>query len=255
MAARKADNHRRCLLAGALTGMAVLGAAAFYNLGRPLWVPAARRLQGRRSVKSVLALYEDSVTARLAPAFAAAGVAFPPGRIALLAMKQERKLELWVQERGQPQDAPFTYIRDYDILKASGVAGPKLREGDRQVPEGLYKVEGLNPNSSYHLSMKLNYPNSFDLQHARAEGRTEPGSNIFIHGKAVSVGCLAMGDEAIEELFVLAAKLDRGAVKVVIAPRDPRVRALEADPQAMPAWTAELYRMILAEFRKYPRPA
>ena len=79
----------------------------------------------------------------------------------------------------------------------------KLREGDRQVPEGLYRLIGRNPNSNYHLSMKLDYPNSYDPRHAKREGRSNPGSNIFIHGKSLSVGCLAMSGEAIEAFFVL----------------------------------------------------
>ena len=71
------------------------------------------------------------------------------------------------------------------------------------MPEGVYRIVALNPNSSYHLSMKLDYPTEFDLSKARAEGRTRPGSDIFIHGKAVSIGCVAVGDDAIEEIFVL----------------------------------------------------
>jgi murein L,D-transpeptidase YafK len=115
----------------------------------------------------------------------------------------------------------FHLIRDYYIQVASGGAGPKLRQGDRQVPEGIYRIVKLDPNSHYHLSMKLNYPNEFDLLHARQDGRKAPGSNILIHGKAVSIGCLAMGDEAIEELFVLTEHVGVEKVKVVIAPHDP----------------------------------
>lgn len=246
------SSHRRYFLTGVLAATATLGGTAFYSWGRPVWVPAVRVLQGPQTVASVLERFEEPVAARLVPYFEAAGVSYPPRKITLLALKQERKLELWAQ--GREAGAPFTFIRDYDIMKASGIAGPKLREGDRQVPEGLYEVEGLNPNSSYHLSMKLNYPNSFDLKHAKAEGRTQPGSNIFIHGKAVSVGCLAMGDEAIEELFVAAAQVNWGDVKVVIAPRDPRIKVIKADPETMPDWTPDLYKSIIAEFRKYPRP-
>ena len=91
----------------------------------------------------------------------------------------------------------------YPIQGASGDIGPKLIEGDRQVPEGLYEIIGFNPNSSYHISMQLNYPNDFDLKHASAEGRDHSGNNIFIHGKDESIGCLAMGDAAIDFLLVV----------------------------------------------------
>jgi murein L,D-transpeptidase YafK len=74
--------------------------------------------------------------------------------------------------------------------------------------------------------MKLNYPNSFDLQHAGREDRTKPGSNIFIHGRTASIGCLAMGDPAIEELFVLVQKVGHEHVLVLISPHDARKRSL-----------------------------
>lgn len=254
MPRKKPNHHRRLFLTGAFAAAASLSLGSIYAFGRPYWVPAMRKITGKQTVSSVLDHYGESASARLTPFFEDAGVAFPPQRITLLAMKQERKLEVWAQGETKTQgEGPFTFIRDYDVRKASGVAGPKLREGDRQVPEGIYEIEGLNPNSSYHLSMKLNYPNSFDLKHARAEGRSEPGSNIFIHGNALSVGCLAMGDKVIEELFVLTALTGRERVKVAIAPRDPRRKVLKIDPKSMPAWTSELYEAIAAEFKKYPR--
>lgn len=154
-------------------------------------------------------------------------------------------LELWAHDSLLP-----SYIRTYAIKAQSGNAGPKLSEGDRQVPEGRYRIAGLNPNSSFHLSMKLNYPNAFDLIHADAEGRDNPGSNIFIHGKASSVGCLAMGDPAIEELFVLVNEVGSECVSVVIAPTDPRLGALHR-VEHLP-WTDELYAEIEHEFSRYP---
>jgi len=108
-------------------------------------------------------------------------LSYPPREVTFIALKQEKKLELWARGSGE-----FRFIRDYDIQAASGVAGPKLRQGDRQVPEGIYPHRGLNPNSHYHLSMKINTPNEFDLFHAWEEGRADPGSDIFIHGKAAS---------------------------------------------------------------------
>jgi hypothetical protein len=106
----------------------------------------------------------------------------------------------------------------------------------------LYRIEGLNPNSTYHLSLKLNYPNDFDLKHAAIEGRSNPGSNIFIHGKAVSIGCLAMGDATIEELFVLAADVGKDNISVGIAPSDPRSTSLSTS--AEPEWVSVLYQRL-----------
>ncbi|MGZ8916502.1 MAG: L,D-transpeptidase family protein [Methylobacter sp.] len=171
-------------------------------------------------------------------------MSYPPREVIFIALKREKKLELWARDSGE-----FRFIRDYYIQAASGVAGPKLRQGDRQVPEGIYRIAGLNPNSHYHLSMKINYPNEFDLFHAWQEGRADPGSDIFIHGKTASIGCLAMGDEAIEELFVLTALVGAENVKVVIAPHDPRVYPLKVDSEELPEWTPELYSIISREIK------
>jgi len=194
---------------------------------------------GQRTVEDVLFDYGPFVRNQLLPEFAKAGLSYPPREITLLALKRERRLELWARN-----DGPFRHVRDYDIQAASGVKGPKLRQGDRQVPEGIYQIVSFNPNSNYHLSMKLNYPNEFDLYHAQLEGRSNPGSDIFIHGRAVSIGCLAMGDEAIEQLFVLAAHTGRENIRVVIAPNDPRALPLNPDDPDLPEWTPELYAMI-----------
>jgi hypothetical protein len=200
-------------------------------------------LIGQRTVDDVLYSYAPYAVDQLKPYFDKAGVAYPPRELTLIGLKEERKLEVWARgEKGK-----FKFIRNYDIKAASGKKGPKLRQGDKQVPEGVYRVVRLNPNSNYHLSMKLNYPNEFDLAHAEMEGRTQPGSDIFIHGKAVSAGCLAMGDEAIEELFVLAAHVGAENISVVIAPHDPRTRSLSANEPGLPSWTGELYDQIAGE--------
>ena len=105
--------------------------------------------------------------------------------------KLERELELWAR-----QGSRFELIRIYPICYFSGQLGPKLREGDEQTPEGFYFVtpEQLNPNSRFHLSFNIGYPNRYD----RAHGRT--GAAIMVHGNCVSIGCFAMTDPIIEEL-------------------------------------------------------
>lgn len=195
--------------------------------------------KGSRSLKSVLKVVGADARRSLRADFARAKVSYPPKSLTLLAIKSTHQLEVWANSK----TATPTLIRRYPVLAASGVAGPKQREGDRQVPEGIYRIIGLNPNSSYHLSMKLNYPNAFDLKHARAEGRDQPGSNIFIHGKAVSIGCLAMGDVAIEQLFTLIHDVGQRHVQVIIAPTDPRQQALQT-PKNSPTWVSTLYQNI-----------
>ncbi|SMY35274.1 L,D-transpeptidase family protein [Photobacterium andalusiense] len=202
---------------------------------------------GSRTITDVMERYTPFVEPRLKRYFENVGLTYPPQNIALFAMKQERNVELWAQEKGK-----WSYVKRYDIQKMSGHMGPKMREGDKQVPEGVYQVSLLNPNSRYHLSMKLNYPNEFDRKYAQLEGRTSPGSNIFIHGKEASVGCLAMGDYAIEELFLLAERTGIDNIEVLISPHDPRKGKLLA-ANTQPYWTKILYRDIEQHARKFNR--
>lgn len=166
----------------------------------------------------------------------------------LVGVKDARRLEVWA--RGRDETAA-RHVTDYPVLAASGLAGPKLREGDRQVPEGVYRLEGLNPNSRFHLSMKVSYPSAFDLGHARTEGRTSPGSDIFIHGGARSVGCLALGDPAIEELFLLVSELGLGRVRVLLCPSDPRAPFVRTGAESLPAWLPELDAQLDAELTRF----
>jgi murein L,D-transpeptidase YafK len=143
-------------------------------------------------------------------------------------------------------------IKTYPVLAASGAAGPKLREGDNQVPEGLYRISLLNPNSRFHLSLRVNYPNEFDRNMAALDGRTRLGGDIMIHGNAVSIGCLAIGDEGAEDLFVLAARTRLEHLNVIIAPLDLRRRKAPAKNEKTPRWVEQLYGNIRDEINNYP---
>ena len=202
-----------------------------------------------RSAKSAVAEYGPAARKRLAPAFRSAGVAYPPAKVMLAAIKDDQALEVWASRHGA-----WHYIRTYRILGTSGHAGPKLREGDRQIPEGVYHVETLSANTAFHLAMLLDYPNSFDREHAMKDGRTNLGGSIFIHGGSRSVGCLAMGDRTAEDLFVLAADTGLQNVTVVIAPSDPRTGPLRPTREDEPSWLPELYETIGRQFTGLPRP-
>ena len=202
-----------------------------------------------RTVADVVRALGPQARARLQPHFERAGVAYPPRTATFVALKAERRFELWAEDaRGQH------FVREYEIQAASGRLGPKLVEGDLQVPEGLYRVLFLNPTSSYHLSMKLDYPNAFDRRQAARDGRTQLGGDIFIHGRAVSIGCIALGDPAIEELFVLAHDVGVPRLKAVLAPRDfRRQRPDAAGLRPDLPWLPELYAQLERELRKYSR--
>jgi murein L,D-transpeptidase YafK len=117
--------------------------------------------------------------------------------------KREGELELWLGGK----DGGYRLFRTYPICNFSGQLGPKRRQGDNQAPEGFYRVARgqLNPASSYHLSFNLGYPNAYE----RAHGYT--GDFLMVHGNCVSIGCYAMGDPAIEEIYtVVEAALRAG---------------------------------------------
>ncbi len=198
-----------------------------------------------------VAQYGPTARTRLAPYFAAAGVPYPPDRFALLGFKQERELHLLAAGPGQP----LTFVRAYPILGASGVLGPKLREGDLQVPEGVYPIDYLNPNSIAHLSIGLGYPNAYDRARAAEDGRDTLGSAIMIHGGVSSNGCLAIGDRGAEELFVLAADAGWDDALVVLSPVDFRRSALPAT-SGRPAtrWVGDLYARLRAQLAPLPTP-
>jgi murein L,D-transpeptidase YafK len=120
-----------------------------------------------------------------------------PGDIFLRWLKREAMLELWARN----PHGRFRLVAAYPILASSGEFGPKRREGDRQVPEGFYEIDRFNPNSRFHLSLGLNYPNASDRVLA---DREKPGGGIFIHGNNVSIGCAPIGDDAIEEVYLAA---------------------------------------------------
>lgn len=173
-----------------------------------------------RTVEQVVAALGGTVGGRLRPAFARAGVAYPPPRLVLVGYKAERRLDVHAPDA----TGRLRRVLGYPILAASGGPGPKRREGDLQVPEGFYRIESLNPNSRFHLSLRVNYPNAEDTARARDEGRdlATLGGDIMIHGGAASVGCLAMGDPAAEDLFVLAQRTGLENVDLILTPGDFR---------------------------------
>lgn len=158
------------------------------------------------------------------------------GSLAIRVFKNERRVEV---------AAPgWKASRVYEMTAFSGRLGPKLREGDGQIPEGIYSIEYLNPNSLYHLSLKVSYPNAEERARAKKEGRTNLGGDIMIHGRNVSVGCVAIGDEAIEEVFYLVNAVGCKNVKVIIAPYDLRKGRQDVLEKSDLAWYPDLCRQL-----------
>jgi murein L,D-transpeptidase YafK len=159
-------------------------------------------------------------------------LSFNKFQLFLRGFKKEQVLEVWVKEKGKEE---FVLLHTYEFCTTSGTLGPKRKEGDLQIPEGVYYINHFNPQSNFYLSLGLNYPNASDkiLSHA-----TKPGGSIYIHGNCVTIGCIPITDDKIKELYVLAVesrnngqekipvhvfptKLDDGAVEKLIAEHSP----------------------------------
>lgn len=147
----------------------------------------------------------SEVTARVSPSLEEslreAGLSWG-SPVFLRIFKEERELEVWVR-KGES----FQKFRSYPVAAMSGTLGPKLREGDGQAPEGFYYVpsSAMLPTSRYHLAFNIGFPNRYD----ESKGRT--GSFIMVHGAEASIGCFAMTDAKIEEIYLLCeAALGKG---------------------------------------------
>jgi murein L,D-transpeptidase YafK len=233
---------RRIHLLVAVLGLAVC-AIPFRAQLRTAASVVMSRLRVKKTVADRLAEFEAVVRNRLAPRFQEIKVEYPPARMILAGLKHEKRLEVWVAGR----ESNFRLLKTYPILGASGTIGPKLTEGDGQVPEGFYKIESLNPNSAFHVALRVNYPNQFDRDKGKLDGRSRLGSDIMVHGNTCSVGCLAMGNEAAEELFALAANTGIENIRVILSPVDFRQRELPPKMPPVPKWTSELYADLRRE--------
>lgn len=141
----------------------------------------------------------DNRESELKQQFESKKLSWPVKSIYLRSFKYNSNLEVWVKQK--PTDT-FTLFKTYRICALAGTMGPKRMEGDYQVPEGIYYINEFNANSTYHLSLGLNYPNPSDKI---LSDSLRPGSEIFIHGSCVTVGCIPITDPQIEELYVLAS--------------------------------------------------
>ncbi len=146
---------------------------------------------------------EDSVKRQ----FEKQNLVWPPAEMYVRSFKYDRQLEIWV--KGDSKE-PFKLFKTYKVCMQSGTMGPKRMEGDYQVPEGFYYINEFNPNSAYHLSLGLNYPNTSDRI---LSDEVRPGGNIYIHGNCVSTGCIPLMDLPMEEVFIIASAVKDRAMQ------------------------------------------
>ena len=127
------------------------------------------------------------------------GLQWPAKYVYIRSFKYDALLEVWVKNDVREQ---YKLFKTYRVCMQSGTMGPKRFQGDYQVPEGFYYINEFNPNSNYHLSLGINYPNASDRI---LSDSLRPGGEIYIHGSCVSVGCIPLTDDQIEELYIIAS--------------------------------------------------
>jgi murein L,D-transpeptidase YafK len=208
------------VLAVAIAGLIV------YAWGGALWHPLFAKLNGQYSVGDRIA-----DIAKRQPDLD--GMRF--SNVSIVVYKQPRMVRVY--NNG-------VFWEECPMTAWSGNRGPKLKEGDGQIPEGIYHVEALNPNSSYYLSLRVSYPNDDDRRRSSLLGIADLGGDIYIHGKNASIGCIAIGDHAIERLFYAVEKSGYAHVSVVIAPQ------IEFDESLRHSAYSPLYENIYREIAR-----
>src|SRR6476659_105036 len=131
--------------------------------------------------------------------FQAKGLKWPAKYVYIRSFKYDAQLEVWV--KNEPKEK-YRLFKTYKVCMQSGTMGPKRLQGDYQVPEGFYYINEFNPHSNYHLSLRLNYPNASDRI---LSDSLRPGNAIYIHGSCVSVGCIPVTDDEIEEIYIVSS--------------------------------------------------
>jgi hypothetical protein len=225
----------------------IIVVAIFLKYGRSVYMPVINKMKGNETVESRISSIQGEVWNRLENNLNLAGYKMDyPNEIILVAFKEERVLQVYSKDYNG-----IKLIKEYPFTAFSGELGPKLKEGDKQIPEGIYKVEYLNPNSSFYLSIKVSYPNEFDKSKTELSDIADMGGDIFIHGKSATIGCIPIGDEAIEEVFLLTQKAINNGVKVIISPRDFRTNSEYPKIEGID-WESELYDKIRNEIKTLP---
>jgi len=142
----------------------------------------------------------DEKEGKVRELFTKKNLSFTGFQLFLRVFKKEQQLEVWIKEKDA---STYVLLHTYDLCATSGVLGPKRKEGDLQIPEGIYTINHFNPVSNFHLSLGINYPNASDKI---LSDKQHPGGAIYIHGNCVTIGCMPITDDKIKELYVLAVE-------------------------------------------------
>ncbi len=198
----------------------------------------------KMTVQKAIATYGPSAREVLRERCKAAGISYPPKRLTLIGLKQEKLLFLF------GGDNQMKLIGSFPLVSYSGTLGPKLKQGDLQIPEGIYRITGLE---SYNmLALSVNYPNQQDRLNAVADHRTKLGSDILVHGGSLSTGCLVVSNEDMEQVFVAVNDVGCTNTSLIVAPCDLRKTKPAIDLSKQPKWVPDLYKSIRERMLHYP---
>lgn len=168
-------------------------------------------------------------------------------RLAILVFKSERSVEVWAQYTS-PDRADL--LREYPIAGLSGGPGPKLREGDKQIPEGVYRLKRLKDNA-----LELDFPNEFDMKMARKDGRMKLGGGIAITASGTAPGSIALGDAAFEDLTAVTTSAGPSRAIVILAPNDLRQRIPVRNIYLKLPWLDDFYVALKRELEPFNKPS
>ena len=202
------------------------------------------------TVAAVVQTYGKAARTKLRAAFQAADVQYPPKSSTWVALKAEKVLYVFAHDR----KGKMRRVLTFPVIGASGSAGPKLKEGDKQVPEGFYKLTRFRPHLVAHIGLEIDYPNAEDRRHAQAQRRHNLGNDILIHGSRWSTGCLAMENEPIEQLFVLAYDSGISSINLIFAPCNLSAKNPTVDFGKQPDWLPALYERLRKALEVLPIP-
>ncbi len=182
----------KALLKKIIAPLFVLIAVAFTGTAQTSYL---NLVQSSAKTTGLFNKVEDSLRKQ----FEAKKLQWPPQEVYIRSFKYDRLLEVWVKSESK---GAFKLFKSYKICMQSGTIGPKRMEGDFQMPEGFYYINEFKPNSNFHLSLGLNYPNASDKI---LSDSYHPGNSIYIHGKCLSVGCIAIDNLPIEEVYLMTS--------------------------------------------------
>jgi hypothetical protein len=187
------------------------------------------------TVDQALKRYGPEAKMRIRKQFQRAKATYPPKHTSWICLKQEKIVLIFAKG----EDGKMKQITAYPIVASSGALGPKLQEGDLQVPEGFYKPTNLDAGT--HLCTWVNYPNRTDQANAKLDHRTKLGGNIQIHEGVLSTGCVVLDHDAMAELFILAHDTGCQNADLIMAPCNLVAKNPDLDFTKQPKWLPKLY--------------